>query len=423
MRFIKLIVGFSILLLCSAATAQDKFVVGSGKIEFQLEKDLYYRIGLSKNEKHIDSYNTDKGGEFEFELELNNVYTFLFEKEEYNSQKIVFNTFVPRSVTTSKDFVGFKKFDIVINVDKPEPNNDTIIFKETIALICYNPEIKDFDWDTLYRFEIKRKMNQIQADLMLKYDQEVKLRKAQEVRDRQDAMEEKHVSVVKEKPAQIELERKQQEKEERARLEAIAAKQAKLEAERLIQLELERKEKEAREKAIEDKRLADLEADRKKQEEERVRQEVLVAKQAKVEAERQDRIEIERKEKEAKEKAEEEQRLANLEEERKKREEEERVRQVAFAAKRAKVNAEKQAQLIKKINAREAKDRTKQNSNVEIKGRTILKTKITRNKVTLIYVKVEYTWGGKFFFIEDEPGVFRNISEQFYNLNVKLQVK
>jgi len=176
-------------------------------------------------------------------------------------------------------------------------------------------------------------MNQIQADLMVKYDQEVKLRKAQDVRDR---------------------------------LEAIASKQEKLEAERLIQLELERKEKEA------------------------------------------------------KEKAEEEQRLANLEEERKKREEEERVRKVAFAAKRAKVNAEKQAQLIKKINAREEKDRTKQNSNVEIKGRTILKTNITRNKVTLIYVKVEYNWGGKFFFIEDEPGVYRNISEQFYNLNVKL---
>ena len=50
----------------------------------------------------------------------------------------------------------------------------------------------------------------------------------------------------------------------------------------------------------------------------------------------------------------------------------------------------------------------------EAVGKTTTRNEITNNGVTLIYIKVEYTWGGKFFFIEDEPRVYRNISEQYY---------
>ncbi|MDA3892378.1 MAG: hypothetical protein PF517_12005 [Salinivirgaceae bacterium] len=51
---------------------------------------------------------------------------------------------------------------------------------------------------------------------------------------------------------------------------------------------------------------------------------------------------------------------------------------------------------------------------VDIVGKTITKTPITNNGMTLMYIKVEYTWGGKFFFIEDEPNQYRNISQQYY---------
>jgi hypothetical protein len=52
----------------------------------------------------------------------------------------------------------------------------------------------------------------------------------------------------------------------------------------------------------------------------------------------------------------------------------------------------------------------------EIGGKKITRTAITSKDITLIYVKVEYKWGGRFFFIEEEPNQYRNISEVYYNL-------
>lgn len=54
----------------------------------------------------------------------------------------------------------------------------------------------------------------------------------------------------------------------------------------------------------------------------------------------------------------------------------------------------------------------------EIGGKRVIRTVITSNDITLVYIKVEYKWGGRFFFIEDEPNQYRNISEVYYNLMI-----
>lgn len=48
-------------------------------------------------------------------------------------------------------------------------------------------------------------------------------------------------------------------------------------------------------------------------------------------------------------------------------------------------------------------------------GKKITRTKVTRGNVTLVYIKVEYSWGGPFYFIQDEVNAYRNISGIFYN--------
>jgi len=54
----------------------------------------------------------------------------------------------------------------------------------------------------------------------------------------------------------------------------------------------------------------------------------------------------------------------------------------------------------------------------EIGGKRVTRTVITSNDITLVYIKVEYKWGGRFFFIEDEPNQYRNISEVYYKLMI-----
>lgn len=56
---------------------------------------------------------------------------------------------------------------------------------------------------------------------------------------------------------------------------------------------------------------------------------------------------------------------------------------------------------------------------VDIPGKTTTKTSITQGNITLIYIKVEYKWGGRYFFIQDEENQFRNISETYYNFMIR----
>lgn len=64
----------------------------------------------------------------------------------------------------------------------------------------------------------------------------------------------------------------------------------------------------------------------------------------------------------------------------------------------------------------------KQNiTQTEVAGRTVTRTEVTQGNMTLVYIKVEYTWGGRFFFIQDETNEFRNISETYYNLMTRKQ--
>jgi len=51
-------------------------------------------------------------------------------------------------------------------------------------------------------------------------------------------------------------------------------------------------------------------------------------------------------------------------------------------------------------------------------GKTVTRISITQGNTSLVYIKVEYKWGGRFFFIQDEVNQYRNISESYYNLMV-----
>lgn len=65
--------------------------------------------------------------------------------------------------------------------------------------------------------------------------------------------------------------------------------------------------------------------------------------------------------------------------------------------------------------------KTKNIKKEELSGRTITRITVKQGDFSTVYIKVEHSWGGRFFFIQDENDQLRNISETFFNLKTNLK--
>lgn len=325
---------------------------------------------------------------------------FWFEKPGHVTKKVQFNTAVPESVTSDPEFIPFPDFDFYVTLFKTYPEVDTMFFTKPVGKIQYSAEKNDFDWDKNYTLEIQRRMEEIEEEIRQKHEDKLK---------------------------------QEQEAIEQAKEQEIRAEEERREAEKQAQIEKERQEKEAKEREKEAKKIADAEEERRKQEEkDREKTEREAAKQAEEEA----KVKQSQNEEEPKlVQNNQEEPKVEIPEKPEKTEEPQSKKETDTAQN---IVTEEKAPIVKttkeiegelyKPNTKPSYGRTvtsntkpvvKQIDKVEIAGRTTTKTKITENNTTLTYVKVEYTWGGRFFFIEDEPGIFRNISEQYYIRKVK----
>lgn len=410
--------------------AQDNYVVAFGKLKVEWGSTDNTKITLYEDGKEIDSYRPEKNGKFQFTLELNHMYMFWFEKSGHVTKKVQFNTAVPEAVTSDPEFIPFPDFDFFVTLFKSYPEVDTMFFTKPVGKIQYNAQKNDFDWDKNYTLEIQRRMEEIEEDIRKKHEdnlrqeeQEAELAKQQEFEaeeakkeaKRQEQIEKERQEKEAKRLADIEQERKKQEERERAESQKEASelqKQKEKEAERLAAIEEEKRKQEKK-----DREKAELEAEK---------QAAIDAKNAEKEKEEQDRLALkaqnERKlDSDSKEESTEQIKPLPENEEFKSTE---TVEKLVNKTKQPSPIVAEQYKPNKKPTygtsvVKKQKPSVKQVNKVEIAGKTTTKTSITENDVTLIYVKVKYTWGGRFFFIEDEPGVFRNISEQYYNRKVK----
>jgi len=279
------------------------------------------------------------------------------------------------------------------------PEVDTMFFTKPVGKIQYNPEKNDFDWDKQYTLEIQNRMEEIEKEI-------------------EEMREQKIVD--------------EQKQEELAKQQEIEAEEAKKEAEKLAQIEKERLEKEAKEREKEEKRLADLE-EQKQRQEEKTRKEA--EEQAKIESKQIEKEELKQEKKPPSSQtdiSQQEQSATNqesntvepddLQSDNNKPKSIQIDEIIETKQTTSQSNNKVQARPIPKYNSNKttygSTIKNKVNK-VDVAGRTITKTEITENNITLVYVKVEYTWGGRYFFVEDEPGVYRNISEQYYNIKLK----
>jgi len=388
------ILGLFTLMYLTVKSQDANYVLAFGKFKIEWGDTDNSKIILFEDDKQIDTYNPESNGKFQFSLELNHVYMFWFSKPGYVTKKVQFNTYVPSEVTSDPEFIPFPDFDFYVTLFQTYPDVDTMFFTKPVGKIQFNATINDFDWDKNYTLEIQRSIEQIEKEITQKHDKEVqelaekeKLA-AQQAIDAQEAKKQADKQLEKDK-LQQEIDAKQKEKE-------------KLEAERLIALETAKK-------------LAD-----EKEEQEKIKQ--------KKEAEKKAEQKLDDTEKST-DSAQKEV-IEDVKTEPKKTE-------PAGVVETPKKDAEPQKTMDEQKNIEKPKENTpiegtsKNTSKpspdimsatkigkvdkIEATGKTTTRTQITENEITLTYIKVEYTWGGKYYFIEDENNVFRNISEFYYN--------
>lgn len=368
----------------------DDIVIAFGKLKVEWGNLDRTEIQLFKDGKMVDEYSPARtNGKFEFPLELNHQYQFYFSKRNYVTKIVNFNTTVPDEVLNDPDFEPFTDFDFYVTLFESFPEVDTMFFKNPVGKIQYSRSKNDFDWDKDYTLEIQRKMEQIEADIRNKREQ-AKLKKELEEKEKEEQrIAEEKAKKEAEKQAELEKERLAQEKKDKEKAER--------EAEKLAEKQQEQEEKEAQEREEQERDAADkAEKEREKQ---LAREQKLAENQ--VEEEQEEETELVAETTPVKESSVPETVSTPPQINLPKTE----TQQTRPAVVNTKPIPKKQTNKV---------DVTKQN----VAGKQVTRTEVSKGDITEIYLKVEYDWGGRYFFIQDEVDQFRNISESYYNIMI-----
>jgi len=116
-------------------------------------------VEVFQDGKAYDSFTTSGSAKFEFELPLGFVYDLKFNRDEYVSKKIQFNTkYIPE-----EDQEGGFKYDIDISLFKYEEGFDRSILDEPMGIAEFNAEQNAIQFDFEYT---KRIQNKIKAEFI-----------------------------------------------------------------------------------------------------------------------------------------------------------------------------------------------------------------------------------------------------------------
>lgn len=391
----------------------SNMLVTFGKFKVEYGDLQNTSITIYQDGKQIDKTSPDKSGKFEFRIELNHQYQFYFSKPHYVTKIVNFDASVPNDVLSSPDFIPFPDFDFYVTLFESYPEVDTMYFKNPVGKIKYSRTKNDFDWDKDYTLQIVRHMEEIEAEIRKKREDKI----LEDEKRKQEAEQ----KAIADQEAKKEAERLAQQK-------ALAEQQAKKEAERQSELAKKQQDKEAKDI---DKQQQDAQRLADKQAQEQQKQ-----------AEQQEREALKNKPEPTPEK----QPVTNLNEKtvenNKPASEPETIKEkpVVNTYKQPEnkvvvVEKENETDLTKVEKKPEYQSSSKTNvapsvfktqapmvndvTKMDVKGKKIFRTEIIEDDHTYIYLKIEYDWGGPFYFIQDETNAFRNISKSFYLLKTQ----
>jgi len=334
------------------ALAQSKdMVIAFGKLKIEWGNLDYTKITLLEDGKYLDKQNPPNNGKFEFGLELNHNYVFVFEKPNYVTKKVEFNTHVPEEVTSDPEFEPFPDFDFYVTLFQTYPEVDTMFFVNAVGKIMYNPSLKDFDWDKDYTLKIEKSLQEIEDKIKQKHNEEEK----QANQKSKTPKEEPQVNSTS-----VEPEKTNPPAEEVETVNTKPAKQPDI-AEEINQ---KSSPPPVVQTVLKDEKAAP------------VQEEKQITKETKKQ-------------------------IINNE------------------VKQNHITYTNPQTLPKPVNTKpkvySAIIIDKKTDVREYAGKSVTTVTITRGDIVTIYKKVNYSWGGQYYFIQDETNAYRNISESYFN--------
>lgn len=148
--------------MVSARGAKSKGIVVYGTYQIDAGATSGTRLTLFQNGTKQKN-NVTGDGNFRYNLSFNKQYELVFAKDGYITKKVYVSTDVPERVLKSNN--EFPPFKIEITLYKKVKGGDYSIFDEPVAMVIYDKELDDFDFDKAYNVEVKEKIEEIEAQL------------------------------------------------------------------------------------------------------------------------------------------------------------------------------------------------------------------------------------------------------------------
>ncbi len=157
----KIILFFYCLLCFQFLAAQSLPINGSVVINGNSPEGA--KVIVNKNGKKLDEISITKKGRFDLKLALGADYKMTFSKDGYVAKIVTINTEVPEeSIEANPNFPPVK---LIINLFPHVDGVDLSIFKQSIAILSYNPELDDFTFDKEYSEKIKTRIAKTEQEV------------------------------------------------------------------------------------------------------------------------------------------------------------------------------------------------------------------------------------------------------------------
>ncbi|PXX99216.1 hypothetical protein DF185_15175, partial [Marinifilum breve] len=158
---IKLCVVILLVFSNVSISAQEKYSV-TGKVKIENGSIDNTFLTIYKNANKLETKTIPNNGKFNYEMDFGHDYIFEFYKEGFVTKRVSVSTFVPEDVL-SRDS-QFPPFKFAIDLFPAYEGLDLSIFDQPMAMIMYDKELDNFEYDTEYDAQIREAIEKAKAE-------------------------------------------------------------------------------------------------------------------------------------------------------------------------------------------------------------------------------------------------------------------
>lgn len=123
------------------------------------------QVSLYMENVFIKKLTTNHSGKFEFLLNRNHIYTIKVTRQNYLSEKICVNTYMPEIYSSAAHKIQVYDFDIELEEEK-KYNLNADVFDFPVALLYYDRNLNQFDYSRAYSDNIRKEWIENRVDMI-----------------------------------------------------------------------------------------------------------------------------------------------------------------------------------------------------------------------------------------------------------------